>query len=380
VLGLFAPPLSQAVGWLAWLFLSYVIEVVHGFGALPFASQQIGSISGNIVWAYYGLGAGALWIIPSRKRLGASLSKAAAWGQKGLDRFAELTVRLPRKEWVFTFTLLAAALVWLAVIVAPPKQLEVSFLDVKQGDAILAQTPNGQQILIDGGPDPREVSLKLGQKFPFWDKSIDVVVLTHPHDDHLVGLIEVLRRYEVGQVLEPKLDYTSPAYSEWHKLVAEKNIKHIWAQAGQYIELGDGIRMQVLNPQAELFEGTASDIDNNGVVLRLVKDEVSFLLTADIHDEAEWKLLYQGRELRSTVLKVGHHGGRDSTSAQFLAVVDPEIAVISVGENNPFGHPHEETLARLEKKISENKIYLTSKQGTITFTTDGERLWVKTEH
>jgi competence protein ComEC len=377
VLGLFAPPLSQAVGWLAWLFLSYVIEVVHGFGALPFTSQQIGSISGNIVWTYYVLGAGALWIIPSWKRLGASLSKATAWGQKRLDRATELLGRLPRKEWVSALALLAAALIWLAVIVAPPKQLEVSFLNVGQGDAVLVQTPSRYQILIDGGPDPREISLKLGQKFPFWDKSIDVVVLTHPHDDHLVGLIEVLRRYEVGQVLEPKLNYTSPAYTEWHKHIREKNIKHVWAQAGQYIKLGDGVRMEVLNPQAKLFEGTTSDIDNNGVVLRLAKDEVSFLLTADIHDEAEWKLLYQGKELRSTVLKVAHHGGKDSTSSQFLAVIDPEIAVISVGENNPFGHPHEETLARLEKKI--NKIYLTSKQGTITFTTDGERLWVKTE-
>jgi competence protein ComEC len=253
---------------------------------------------------------------------------------------------------------------------------------VGQGDAILIQKGN-QRILIDGGPDPEKICFELGKRFPFWDKSLDLVVLTHLHDDHLIGLVEVLKRYKVGQILEsPKLNdepiYNSPAYEEWLNLIAEKGIKRTLAQAGQQIDLGDGIKLEVLHPQTELLQGTDSDIDNNGIVLRLAWNEVSFLLTADIHEEAEREILHQGVKLRSTILKVAHHGSGTSTCPQFLAAVDPEIVVISVGKDNPFGHPAQETMCRLEGRLGEDKIYLTSEKGTITFTTDGKKLWVET--
>ena len=127
------------------------------------------------------------------------------------------------------------------------------------------------------------------------------------------------------------------------------------------------------------MEGTESDTNNNSVVLRLVWDEVSFLLTGDIYEEAEREILYRGYKLDSTVLKVAHHGSDTSTSSHFLAAVDPQVAVISVGKDNPFGHPDEDTLARLREKVDEDKIYLTSENGIIKITTDGKKLWVKVE-
>jgi competence protein ComEC len=276
---------------------------------------------------------------------------------------------------VLVSLLIVAALVWLAVIATPDKKLKVDFLDVGQGDAIYIQTPSGQQILVDGGADPEEICLALGDELPYWDKSLDLVVLTHPDDDHIMGLVEVLLRYEVGQVLEPGLDCGTPAYEEWLRLIDENDIKRTIAEAGQQMDLGDGIRIDVFHPQEELMEGTESDTNNNSVVLRLVWDDVSFLLTGDICEEAEREMLYRGYELDSSVLKVAHHGSDTSTSSHFLAAVDPDVAVISVGEDNAFGHPGDETLARLDGVV----VYRTDEDGIITFTSDGERLWVETE-
>ena len=135
----------------------------------------------------------------------------------------------------------------------------------------------------------------------------------------------------------------------------------------------------MLHPPLDLIEGTESDIDNNGVIIRLEMGEVSFLLTSDLYADGELYLIDQGLTLRSTVLKVGHHGSSTSTCPEFLAAVSPQVAVISVGADNPFGHPSDEVMDRLTERLGEDRIYLTSESGTITFTTDGERLWVEME-
>jgi competence protein ComEC len=181
----------------------------------------------------------------------------------------------------------------------------------------------------------------------------------------------------VEQVLYPDLDYPSPLYEEWLKLLEEKGIKCTQAQAGQEIDLGKGVAIKVLNPQTPLLTGTESDIDNNGLLLRLSLDRVSLLFTADIGQEAEFELINRRANLASTVLKVAHHGSDTSTTSEFLAAVNPEVAVISVGEDNPFGHPSDKVMARLEQKLGSENIFRTDEQGTIEFTTDGERLWVK---
>ena len=283
------------------------------------------------------------------------------------------------KKWLIPPLLIIAILVWSVILTMPDDKLHVSFLDVGQGDAILIQTPDRQNILIDGGPDPQKINLELSKKLPFWDRTIDLMISTQPQADHITGLVEVLQRYKVKQVLEPGVPYNSSIYNEWLKLVEEEQIKHEIARAGQEIDLGRGIKMEVLNPPLKLFQGTSHDVDNNGVVLRLSWSKVSFLFTADIRREAEFELIRQRANLRSTVLKVAHHGSKTSTSPQFLAAVNPEIAVISVGANNPFGHPSTEVVQRLVDRLGEDKVYITSENGTAEFITDRERLWVRTE-
>jgi competence protein ComEC len=205
------------------------------------------------------------------------------------------------------------------------------------------------------------------------------VVLTHPHSDHLTGLVEVLKRYQVEQVLYPDLkNYDSPLYKEWLGLIDEKDIPYTTAQAGQVIDLGDGIMISILNPQTSPLSDTESAIDNNGVVLRLDLGGVSFLLAADIGWEAEFELIAERDDLASTVLKVGHHGSDTSTTPEFLAAVNPQVAVISVGENS-FGHPSNEVIKRLEERLGAENVYRIDEQGTIEFITDGERLWVRVE-
>jgi competence protein ComEC len=259
----------------------------------------------------------------------------------------------------------------------PDDKLHVSFLDVGQGDAILIRMPKGQDILLDGGPDPRKINLELGKKLPFWDRTIDLVVCTQPQADHVTGLVDVLQRYKVKQVFEPGVSYNSSIYQEWCNLVEEKQIKQDKAQAGQEIDLGNGTELEVLNPPASLWEGTSDDVDNNGMVLRLSWGQVSFLFTADIREEIEFELIGQRANLKSTVLKVSHHGSKTSTTSQFLATVDPEVAVISVGVDNPFGHPNPEVLERLTDRLGEDNVYRTDEDGTIEFITDGERLWMR---
>jgi len=181
----------------------------------------------------------------------------------------------------------------------------------------------------------------------------------------------------VRQVLEPGVSYDSAIYQEWLSLIEDKEIEYNIARARQEIDLGNGIEIEVLNPPEDLFEGTSHDVDNNGVVLKLTWGKVSFLFTADIREEIEFELIGQRANLKSTVLKVAHHGSKTSTTSQFLAAVDPEVAVISVGADNPFGHPSPEVVERLIDKLGEDNVYRTDEDGTIEFITDGERLWLR---
>ncbi len=374
-LGLIFLPAAQIVAWLAWLFLSYMLLVVNGFAAIPLSYVEIGPINSKLVWAYYLGLALVLWLYGRRQQASTLTTKSMTAVKSGVNKINNFVSGLPKK-WVIPPLLLVATLVSLTAATMPDDNLHTSFLNVGEGDAILIEKGN-QQVLVDGGPSPQAISLGLGQRMPFWDRTVDLVILTHPHSDHLTGLVEVLRRYRVKQVLSLDLDYDSLIYDEWLNLIKEKNIKYTIAQAGQRIELGGGVVIEVLNPQRPLLTGTASDIDNNGMVLRLSIGDVSFLLTADIMWEAEFELIAQRADLNSTVLKVAHGGSDTSTTPEFLAVVNPQIAVISVGIDNKFGHPSPEVMARLEDRVGSESIYRTDEQGTIEFITDGQRLWVE---
>ncbi len=374
--GLLASIVAQILGWLAWLFLSYLVFVVQGFDALPYSSFEVTSVSAWHIWGYYAILAGVIALLNYRNQLADFSSRLIS----GIKKVAE-GIPKPRlgfsTKWLVLPLLIVAVLVWSMALNMPDDKLHVSFLDVGQGDAILIQTPNGQDILIDGGPDPQKINLELSEKLPFWDRTIDLVVCTQPQADHVTGLVEVLQRYKVKQVLEPEVSYNSSIYQEWCNLVEDKGIEYNITRAGQEIDLGNGIKIAVLNPPEDLFEGTSHDVDNNGVVLRLTWGKVSFLFTADIREEAEFELIGQRANLKSTVLKVAHHGSETSTTSQFLAAVDPEVAVISVGADNTFGHPSPDVVERLIDRVGEDNVYRTDEDGTIELITDGERLWLR---
>ena len=151
------------------------------------------------------------------------------------------------------------------------------------------------------------------------------------------------------------------------------------AREGQVVKLGKDLVLEVLNPPGPLIGGTSSDANNNSTVLRLRYGDVSFLLTGDIHVEAEHSMADRGLKLESTVLKVAHHGSDSSTSQEFLAEVRPRLAVVSAGQENRFGHPRPEVMERLASSVGQERLFLTADHGAVTATTDGHRLWVTTE-
>ena len=376
VAGLFAPVLAQILGWVAWLFLSYLVMVVQAFDALPFSSAEIHNIQIWQIWCYYGLLITVMAIINYRRQLADFFSPGASQMQRLAGKASGLISNVPKK-WIVPPLLIAAILVWTAAFSMPDNRLHVSILDVRQGDAILVQTPSRQNILIDGGPSPQAISLELDKKLPFWDRTIDLVILTQPQADHVTGLVEVLQSYNVQRVIEPGVAYSSAIYQKWLELTGDAKIEYKIARSGQEINLGDGIKMEVLHPPPFLLQGTSDDVDNNGMVLRLSWNRVSFIFTADIREEAEWHLIAHRANLKSTVLKVAHHGSRTSTSPEFLAVVAPRVAAISAGTDNRFSLPNTEVVDRLTRRLGNDSVYLTAEDSTIEFITDGERLWVK---
>jgi competence protein ComEC len=377
-IGIFSPPIAQIVGWAAWLFLSYMIWVVNIFSSFPFAAFNTGKINYNLAWIYYFILITALAVkinFQKLRRLSSNLIPRIIDGFNLVaDGFTGLRVKL-----ILIPLLIIAGLTTYSAASLPDSNLHVSFLDVGEGDAVLIQNGN-QNILIDGGPGSQAVCLGLGSKLPFWDRSIDIMILTHPHLDHLGGLIEVLKRYKIKKLLMPDLVSDSPFYQEFLGMISLNQIPTESARTGQKIILNNNTSMEVLNSPSNIIGISGDDLENSGIVLRLTRNQISFLFTADISFPAEDRILEQQADLKTTILKVAHHGSETSTGSRFVSATQPSIAVISVGAENTFGHPGEQLISRLiDSTGSQDNIYRTDRSGTIEFTTDGQKLWVKTE-
>jgi len=245
--------------------------------------------------------------------------------------------------------------------------LEITFFDVGQGDALFIKTSQGHQILIDGGPSSIILE-KLNKEMPFWDRTIDLVILTHPESDHLTGLLDVLRSYKVKNILWTGILIDSAGFKKWAELIKQENAKIYIAQSGQKITIGK-TSFEILFPFENLENKSVKDTNNTSIVLRLDFGEISLLFAGDIYKSAERELLNLAKQLDTDVLKVGHHGSKTSTAEEFIIVVSPEIAVISVGRNNSYGHPHQETLDTLEKYGI--RIFRTDFNGDIKIISDG---------
>jgi competence protein ComEC len=358
-------PVAQVLFWVPWLFLAYTVAVVRWTASWPFASLEVGPVDLEWIALYGVLLLGAVWLLGQRRR---GTLHLPAW--TGTRRSTTITLG---------GLLVAATLLWLAILQLPDGRLHVAFLDVGQGDAIFITTPRGRQILVDGGPSPAALTSALGREMPFWDRSIDLVIMTHADADHITGLAEVLERYELAGWIDSGTDDPNALYLRCRELLTEKGVPHHAVQTGDRLDLGQGIVIEILHPPGSLMAGTDADSNNNSVVLRLSWDNASFLLTGDAEAEAEQLLLQTEQVVAADVLKVAHHGSADASMAGFLASVDPSFAVISVGVDNPFGHPAPAVLDRLDQQ-GDVTVLRTDLAGTVEFTTDGRRLWIKEEH
>ena len=271
---------------------------------------------------------------------------------------------------------LVAGCVWSAVFLAQAHHglLLLSILDVGQGDAIFIDAPHGSQVLIDGGPN-NAVLARLGEIMPFWDRSLDAVILTHPHADHLDGLIAVLDRYQVGVVIESGVNHSIAEYELWRRKVKERGIRRIVAVRGGIVHLGGGARLDILAPDRPYDAESVRNIHEAVVVLRVTFASSTALLMADAEAPRERELLASGIDIRSEVLKVGHHGSKTSTAEIFLRAVQPRLAAISAGARNRYGHPTQEVLDRLA--AAGVRIFRTDRDGTITFASDGRAFVVQ---
>lgn len=263
---------------------------------------------------------------------------------------------------------LTAIISWSFVLLeAKDPELRVVFLDIGQGDAIFIEAPNGSQVLIDGGTTS-DVLRELSKVMPFWDRSIDLVVATHPHGDHIGGLIDVLERFEVANILETAIKEDTAVVKAYDRAVEKENAEQIPRERGTRVILDSNVVLTILSREVV----AASDPNDASIVLRLDYGETSFLFTGDATKFVEEELLQFYDALDIDVLKVGHHGSNTSTSPAFVSATSPDIAVISVGANNTYGHPTQNVLETLAAQNVE--VLRTDELGTIQLVSDGRNI------
>ncbi len=268
-------------------------------------------------------------------------------------------------------------LLWALVISANTKNdiMQVYFLDIGQGDSTLIVAPNGRKLLIDGGPDSGVLN-ELGRSMGFFDRTIDVVLATHPDQDHIGGLPMVIERYKVNNFIDSIGDSQTSSYQALENLVKEENIKTYFGKRGMLIVLdrAHGVYLHLLYPVADDFK--FKETNDLSAVAKLVYGDTSIMLTGDAPKIVESMLdSTDGKYLKSTILKVGHHGSDTSSSRSFVEMVNPYFAVISAGLNNRYGHPKAITIKTLADSGVE--ILETAKEGTIVFKSNGIDVWTK---
>lgn len=254
--------------------------------------------------------------------------------------------------------------------------LAVKVLDVGQGDAILIRAKD-QIVLVDTGDVPTKdelVKMLKNQGIT----TIDKLIITHPHADHIGGATAVLQAFTVKQIYDSGQKTTTNLYKKYLTQIQKKNIPFTVVSAGMTIDLGNDMVLAILAPDKSLINGTESDLNNNSIVAKLVYQNFSMLLTGDAESESEARMLKKDAAiLKSVVLKSGHHGSRTSSSVPFLRAVSPEAVIISLGANNEYHHPHPSTIKKYQdKKIA---IYRTDKDGTVTVSSDGKNYTITKE-
>jgi competence protein ComEC len=345
--------LSWATGGAAWLYLRLMILAGQASAAVPLASVYL-SAPAWMAAAWYPA------LLLAHRRLPAA-GDSRELPLPGMGRALR-----PLPIAVATLVVLAA----LTAGSRPDGRLHIWLLDVGQGDAVLVRTPSGATLLVDGGPDPDLAARRLGETLPFWQRSIEVVLLTHPHEDHVAGLVPALERYRVSRVLEPGRPYENPTYPRFLAL-AEAEAGVTLARAGMRLDLDAGTALTILFPadadaSAPLPE---DDINNASVVALLEHGSFRALLTGDAEAPVERLMLERGVLGPVDLLKVGHHGSDSSTGPALLEVLRPRLALISAEAGNEYGHPHAVTLEHLAA-IPGLRVLRTDRHGSVEIIVD----------
>ena len=365
LLGMIILPLGQIPAWVAWVLLKFTTTLVRVLSTVPLAAIPV-RISGAGVIALYIIILGATYLIKNENDAGENL-----W-QKFTGVFGP-ALRVAA----------AAVTIWLILgwlNTQPDGDLHVHFLDVGAGEATFIQTPAGRQILIDGGPSANQLNDHLGRIMPFWDRDIDLIIATHPDDEHLTGLPGVFNRFRVGQLItnlerddfvlnSQQLSQRSSSYATLLTQAQSQNIPIHTAQLGERINLGDGVTLEVLHPSAE----PSRRQNNHALVLRLVYDELSVLLTSDIESDGEAVLLANNPNLHAQVWQLNNSGADNANSAAFLDQLHPRLAILSIDANNVFALPDQTVVDSLAARGI--PLLRTDELGSIELISDGKQMW-----
>jgi len=373
-----APPLVGTIAGLpGWLLLHVIVAVVRLAAGLPLAAVALPPGVAAPAGAVAAVGILATpWVVRRVRRQRRERTTSRRAGARASGAKAPTGPRKPAggersgrglttaQRWVVIAAALVVGVSSIAMGDAAMRATRLVMLDVGQGDAILLESRGGARMLVDGGPDPDRLLLELDARIPPWDRRVDVIVLTHPHEDHVAGLVRVLERYRVGRVYEPGMHGTGPGWGAWDAALRHGPPRSTLA-AGARIQL-DEIRLSVLWPERGTVPleaaATGRGINDTSVVMLGEADGRRFLLTGDAEDDVDPVLLAHGLP-RLDVLKVAHHGSATATSAALLAATRPAVALISVGAGNDYGHPTAATLGRLRDAGA--RIYRTDQDGRI---------------
>jgi competence protein ComEC len=352
--GFILPALAQVLFWHTLVFLAWTTDSVRGLARLPFADLSF-PVDPRWVTIYFVILGGIAFMHATQpswaQRLGRMIRQRAILGSALIASVTTL--------------LLAGAAVWSR----PDGQLHLWFLDVGHSNAVLIQSPGGSQILIDGGRFPSRLLTALGQRMPFYDREIEIMLLTQPDENEYSALTAVLARYQTGVVLTNGQPNLSPGFMALQEQLAGRRTLSV--TAGYEILLDDGARLEILHPaEKPTLEGR---LDDHSVVLRVTYEQASFLLTADLSPDGQRTLLASGQWPQSVVMQVPQHGAVRSIDPVFLDAVQPQIAVLQADKANPRGDPDPDTLALLGSV----PLFRTDQTGTLHLWTDGVNLWVE---
>ena len=368
LLGLVAAPLADLAGLAPAVAAGFLVAEAALVSRVPGSVLEASFVTAGWVWASYALLFVVLAWVHRRRWVGPALELVTALWQGPRRRVDTFVV-------VAVFAVLATV-PWSLAAARGDGLLHFYFLDVGQGDATLLRTPGGAFILIDGGRDPRVTVPLVDAVLPPGHPRIDVAVLTHPHRDHLDGLLELARRGRIERIFVPPV--VEPEHAVWRSELDTLDLTVHIGGSGARIAFEDGVVLDLLNPPDPPLVGTASDVDNNGLVIRVGLGEAVVLLTGDLFADGERLLIDRGEALAADVLKIGHHGSDTSTNSAFLRAVSPSMAVISAGADNRLGHPSSDVLERVGAYVPGDLLFQTAEDGTIELTTDGSTWWVVT--